>query len=369
MKYYYFGTYGCESFDPTASSVAGQIAQEGLVRNWPESFEKIYCYVPNRIFPFSKKLLQLQRNSQSITSLFYLNIPFLKYFSLFISTLLKSLMIKENDKVIIYNCYYPPLLAVCLARKIKKFKVVPVLYDIHIPGETVRNSFFERLQYNLIKNLVPKCDSVVSINRKVIEDFCPKLPHLIVHGGVNNLFAPTAIKAGRIKVGFAGRLDKDNGILELTKVAKSHCSNFDFFIAGDGAYKELVESTSEITFLGSLEHSKCIEFLKSMDVLVCLRLKSEIDTSYFFPSKLYEYLSLGKMVITTDLPIEGVELSSIALVIDDNSDSLAAGLESIRSNLDTTLLTKAANTYIQDKTWFNQAQRIYDFLERKDEKI
>ena len=363
---YYFGTYGSEGFNPSALSVAGQLAQNGLVNNIKNELKEIYCYVPNRIFPLGSKLYVSSKKNNDVTSLFYLNLPLLRWVTLFFSVLYHSLLIPKGANIIAYNCYYPSVLPILIARLFKGFKVSTIAYDIHIPGNTVKNSIGNWIQYYLVRFCLKRSDKVIAINRKIVDDFNLDKNSLIIHGGVERVFPPSLpviTKHNVIKVGFAGRLDRDNGIKEILNVAQNNINpHVEFYIAGTGELVEDVRRSQNINYLGELPHQSCIDFLKSMDILLCIRVRNEVDTRYFFPSKFYEYLSIGKPVISTKLPLDDEELDRVCFVVEENANSITCVLDDFLSGkLDLTVLNNS-HEYIKSKVWVNQANRIMCFV-------
>ena len=102
----------------------------------------------------------------------------------------------------------------------------------------------------------------------------------------------------------AGGLEVANGVLELLEAFSLIRSNkYRLRIAGMGPLehevREAAEKDQRIEYCGFLPFDKVLDLYDSADVLINMRLTKTLNTKYFFPSKLMEYLTSGVPVITT----------------------------------------------------------------------
>ena len=102
----------------------------------------------------------------------------------------------------------------------------------------------------------------------------------------------------------AGSLDEANGFLVLLEAfARLPGDGYRLRIAGRGPLESQVRAAAakdpRIEYLGFLSFEEVQSLYRSADVLVNMRLTQAIDTRYFFPSKLMEYLASAVPVIST----------------------------------------------------------------------
>ena len=58
------------------------------------------------------------------------------------------------------------------------------LADINVPGHLVASTPASRFDFWLQKRLIPRLDGIVAITDKIISDFAPGKPYILVEGGV-----------------------------------------------------------------------------------------------------------------------------------------------------------------------------------------
>ncbi len=145
------------------------------------------------------------------------------------------------------------------------------------------------------------------------------------------------------KAGYVGSLLKGKGaelIIPLSKL----CPDVDFHVVGgksaevDALRAQLVDGQSNVFFHGFVEHSKTPAFLQSFDVLLAPyqegvfvkdALRSNNIARWMSPLKLFEYMSVGKPVVVSELPVLREILTDREDAIFCPPDSAAAWREAI----------------------------------------
>lgn len=116
----------------------------------------------------------------------------------------------------------------------------------------------------------------------------------------------------KIVVGFIGTFTRWHGVEILFEAALeviSKKSNVVFLLIGDGNLKSNLESKTKelglqnkILFTGIIPHNEAPKYLSACDILVSPHLGFESGQKFFgSPTKLFEYMAIGKPIIASDL--------------------------------------------------------------------
>lgn len=109
-------------------------------------------------------------------------------------------------------------------------------------------------------------------------------------------------------VGFAGTFGRWHGIDELTDaIVQLKEDNFEFLLMGDGMMRKKMEKTlsdrEDVHFLGKVPFEQMPAHLSACDILIISNSWSPYDNRPFFgsPTKLFEYMSMGKAIVASNL--------------------------------------------------------------------
>ncbi len=206
---------------------------------------------------------------------------------------------RSNRKVICcYNLTVPPVAFLWLAAKLGNARLVPIVCDINIPGETAPNTLAQRFDFAQHKFWLPRMDGIVAVTDAMIQDFAPGCPHLIMEGGLApGILETSAVQAlrqnepGQLIAVMAGSLDEFNGIriaVEALRLAPE--LKILLAIAGDGPLREYVQAAVQvddrISYVGFVSHTEVLAMYREADLLLNLRVTKCIRTPYFFPGQL-----------------------------------------------------------------------------------
>ena len=182
----------------------------------------------------------------------------------------------------------------------------------------------------------------------------------------------------RIVVGFVGTFGPWHGAPVLAEAATriDHAgSRLHFIFIGAGEQhpqtKGIIESAAvSATFTGSISHDKVPSFLDACELLASPHVAST-DGSEFFgsPTKLFEYLAMGKGIIASRLGQVGeviIDGENGLLVKPGDADGLARAIERLAddSELRERLGVAARETAISRFTWRHNAARVFDAIRR-----
>lgn len=248
--------------------------------------------------------------------------------------------------------------------------------------------FFEKLAIKIEKFALQNADviGVVSeVTKEQIKDLCGDENKIVVNpNGVDpDKFSPE-IDGSHIRkklnlenffvVGFIGTFTRWHGVETLfdaaIKVIEKN-ERIKFLLIGDGNLKANLELKTHqlnlddrIIFTGIIPHDNAPEYLAACDVLVSPHLGFEDGTKFFgSPTKLFEYMAMGKPIIASDLEqigkiiVDGLNGLKFNPGDVDKLSELILKLYSdpeLRANLG----KRAREDVIQNYTWKQNAYRV-----------
>ena len=208
---------------------------------------------------------------------------------------------------------------------------------------------------------------------------------LIIPNGVDpDRFSPSisgteirkklGIKNQEIVVSFVGSFGPWHGAEILAKtipVVTSQNPNVKYLFVGDGgrldAVKEIVSDcgvSDKALFVGFVDRNIVPEYLSASDILVSPQVPNPDGTPFFgSPTKLFEYMAIGKAIVASDLDQIGAILSSgtdALLFTPGDSNDLAEKLLALAndSTLRLQLGCNARTQVIKRYTWDQHVQMI-----------
>ncbi len=125
--------------------------------------------------------------------------------------------------------------------------------------------------------------------------------------------------------------------------------------------------SERISFKGDVPHNEVMRFLSEADVAVIPLTKDHISAYYTSPLKLFEYMSAGVPIVSSDLPSIREILrdgENAILVKSEDPEAIATGIRMILN--DKGLAEKISNQAmidVKEYTWDKRAERIISFIE------
>ena len=205
------------------------------------------------------------------------------------------------------------------------------------------------------------------------------------NGVDTNLFRPSAggvakrkelgIQSDETLVGFVGTFGPWHGVLVLAEAIKIIPGEVRvrFLLIGTGALHgetkkmlALEEQSGRVIFYGAVSHEEIPALLDACDVLVSPHVPLAEGAEFFgSPTKLFEYMAMGKAIVASNLGQIGEVLSdeqTALLVEPGKAEELSAAImrlirtPSLRESLGTAAREKA----IASHTWLRNAQNILE---------
>ena len=382
-------------FYTIAFSRAGTMFQEnfltglknaGLVPSKIISIRQITSFPRSRTLFVGKENTEL-KNKMKVTLLPFLNVTPFKQIVIGVLTLFHIILWGWRTRhsqyriVYTYNLTVPPGFFTLLGARLIRAKAFVSLNDINVPGQTVPNTFSNRLDFWLQRKLIPRFDGHVVVADNIMQDFAPLRSYVRVEGGINsNMLSNTGVPSEKKKLSYRdtftivsiGSLNEANGIKVLLQAfALLKGENYSLCVAGSGPMEDEIHNAvicdPRIKFYGIISFDEVLALYKSADVLINMRLTKNMNTKYFFPSKMMEYLASGTPVITTCTGHIAEEFVNLAYLLTDESAQGLAKMISYVESLDPLFRAEMgarARDYMRTyKTWDVQGQTVVHYIQ------
>jgi glycosyltransferase involved in cell wall biosynthesis len=221
---------------------------------------------------------------------------------------------------------------------------------------------------NLLRAGVPEEKIVVNPNGVDVEAFRP---------GLGGAAARDELGIGQTETvaGFVGTFGPWHGVLTLAEAITMlpEDSGVRFLLVGAGRFRDEVESSIRaagkerfVIFTGHVDHQRVPALLDACDILLSPHVPLE-DGSEFFgsPTKLFEYMAMGKGIIASRLGQIGDVLAdeeTALLVEPGNARELSEAILRLSESreLREKLGEAARREAIAEHTWKHNAQRVLD---------
>jgi glycosyltransferase involved in cell wall biosynthesis len=221
---------------------------------------------------------------------------------------------------------------------------------------------------NLLRAGIPDEKIVVNPNGVDTEKFCPGV------GGVA-VRRELGVAEDETLAGFVGTFGPWHGLLTLAEAVTTvpAAARVRFLLVGAGRLRGQVErivrdagKENQVIFVGHVDHERVPALLDACDLLLSPHVPLE-DGSEFFgsPTKLFEYMAMGKGIIASRLGQIGevlVDEETALLIEPGNTRELANAILRLSSSreLRDRLGSAARRAAIAEHTWKHNAQRVLD---------
>lgn len=231
--------------------------------------------------------------------------------------------------------------------------------DAHIIG--MKRRIYQNMEDKVLKEL----DGAFLVNSK-IKVPCPAVvirgaireqQCLDISGNTKEL-AAAEMKSGAAekvpKILFASTLDRQRGIEVVMEALKHTNADFTLQITGRGDKEALARESEDkrVEFLGYLDYETYQQKLAEADICVNAQLAHHEFGNFSFPSKIFEYLSAGKLVISSDVADAEEALGDALLIYHkDEPKELAKMIE------------KAITIWQKEEEWKHYQAKIADVIQ------
>jgi len=364
FKIFWVGPYMPPKYfkDWIAANPAAMKWQNHLIKALADEraeIERLYYY-PEPYWPKGKLLPSRVKISSSVVSkqnkLDYINTIGFRDYTLFSS--LKKILKKKTKNNIFKNhiiiSYNSPkwINKIFLDQDIRsKFCCVYVVADTEVlPGA----NGYVFLSYHSYKNQSKE------INKLHLDGaIYPKI-------NLKNNLTSCKTKNKKTIFVYSGSFHRWSGF-DLLMEAMKHIKddNFELWVSGPNMYKNLMISFKKdkrVKFLGLLSETDLEHTYKNADIFINPRPVNTEGNEINFPSKLFDYFSWNKPIISTRTKSLSPEYNNILHFVKDNPEAIASAMKSYIKNKK--LYIKKFDKFKKEKNWNNEAKKLIKFLQQ-----
>ncbi|MFC2048984.1 glycosyltransferase family 4 protein [Elusimicrobiota bacterium] len=220
---------------------------------------------------------------------------------------------------------------------------------------------------------------IVSISFAMAENLSSLVPAnklQVSHDGARavNIPLPESQQSKEIKIGYAGHLYRGKGGELITEIAgiMPECSIHIYGGTKDDIKRYQKNAPGNMVFYGHLNRKEIMEVLEKLDI-VLLPVKKTVYArngklniaDIMSPLKLFEYMSLGKAIVASNLPVirEVLESGRNSVLCDpDDAGEWKNAIKKLLedSNLRTDLGRAAHNDFMNSYTWEIRARKVLE---------
>lgn len=316
-----------------------------------------------------------------LRSVWTLNLPVVKQFSIFLSLLAGigaiSRSLCATRVAFVYSVNLPYLAATVCARLLfGGIRVVPIITDLPIyPGDCSRiyRFYLARIEWPLVKVLLRRADDYVVLTAGIPRMLGLDESRCVVMEGIYSPIEtrPQPRASETLKsVVYTGSLDARYGVKELVdQFLPLDKERYQLTVYGDGPLREYIESLpdgSSVRYGGVLGVDEVAAVQSGADLLINPRTNCGEYNKYSFPSKLIEYMASGTPVLCYRLDGVPEAYFDYLQVVDTHSaESIGSAIFRVLSLDPSELLEKARRGrqfVLNSKTDRAQIARVLDFL-------
>jgi glycosyltransferase involved in cell wall biosynthesis len=274
------------------------------------------------------------------------------------------------DAILVTNPLSRYMLGSFLAAKLWHIPLVLFVADLTSPQAQARYAVQVRQWLQTFwTRLAP---GAVVLSACVGEDLRKDRPWIrIVRPPANDLLQIVPMESAQPTIYFAGATFTYTGIgLLLEAIPLVRGENYRFWVSGrgplDGEVQKAAQHDPRLTFWGFIPRDQYRDLLSQATVLVNPRLSTAPGNRYNFPSKLTEYMAVGKPIISTPTGDVGQQYGHVLMLLnEENPTHLAALIEEVcqMSSAEREQLGQQTQAAIRPETWQKQAQHLLAFME------
>ena len=201
--------------------------------------------------------------------------------------------------------------------------IVPDLPSNIVTYKNFIYRFFKKRNVEQVHKLCDKyADSFLCFTAAINEKInINNKPYIIYEGVIDRckceLKQDTSVK----HISYIGKTDNRNGVESILEVAKEFNDEYIFDIYGNGDMDNQLRGQlpSNVKYHGYLSPDKIDDVMSKSDIMVSLRKPIGEYVSLSFPSKIFEYISYDKPIVTFRLPCYFQELDKVLVYPSDYS--------------------------------------------------
>jgi len=271
------------------------------------------------------------------------------YLSYTFSSLIKSLMLKKPDLIIVTS---PSLFVGISAILLSKIKRVPFIFEVRdlwpesaVATGVLQNKFLLSILYWLEYKLYKHSKKIVVLTPAFKENIESRFPEFfgkisVITNGADFSIMSENSKTQEIREKYSWRDKKvfayfgahgvANDLMQVVEIANKMRNNRDilFVLIGDGMQKKMLKekaqeyTLSNIEFIDSVPKNEVVDYINAIDVGMAILKKTDTFKTVY-PNKVFDYMSCKKPILVT---IDGITRE----LIKDANCGLYSGPENIK---------------------------------------
>ena len=208
-------------------------------------------------------------------------------------------------------------------------------------------------------------------------EYAPDKDYILIDGGINDeivsrLFTLKISAQNTVTYVLAGMLWEQNGTKMVLDAVTAHPElDIKVIFAGNGndveSIKNVTKIDKRISYAGMLNMDELLKLYESADVLLNIRIEENIDMH--FPSKLLEYLVMGKLVLSTPIAHAERDYGPYMIILHDvTPEGLAAMMKKIATIPKRELIKKGEKArafMLSNRTWKVRTKEIIEYMNSK----
>lgn len=304
-------------------SVAHYIFEKKLIEELEKNFQLEHNYIlQEKNSSLQKSMIKKKRRKVTedtyTTYLNYINLPVIKFLTLFISTIIRVLKYnyKNKDEFYVLSTinYFPVAAGLTIITKLLRKKNVIIFTDCSVGYAYDKNSrkslkiLAMRIYKKILNFIENNYDAYILFSEPMNELVNQKKkPYCVMEGFFNsdNISLENVKKYEKFIIMYAGTIIESVGLQNLVKAIQMTDLDLEVWIYGEGDYKNelmrLCSKDSRIKFFGFIDRKELFELEKKVSLLVNVRDPRLEYTKYSFPSKSFEYMASGTPFLSTRL--------------------------------------------------------------------
>lgn len=336
---------------------------EGLLSNGIDV--TIISNIPHQVWPLGKLYVKSVSSAFFFKKTFginYFNLPYLKFFFISINVLLIFLKICRRSKkplcVITYNGATENTFVSYFIQKFLKVKWIDLCADHYDPKKNWSN-------YNFLAKK--------AFGHLFLSDFAYKYAPFdkkyFLEGGIEIKSYTPQPMGNKFIILFSGMLSKWGGVdILLEGFKRIPIKNIELWICGHGTHKSISDEFNydqRIKFFGFVSNDRLQELSIMADVFINPRPSDINGNKMNFPSKILEYLSYGKPIISTWTAGLSNEYKDVLIVLDNESpDKISKEIMKVYhwTTFELDVYRKRVINFAERKSWLYQTKFFIEWL-------
>ena len=248
----------------------------------------------------------------------------------------------DQRMVFLYSSQSSQLLALLISSiffKTCKFAILTDPPSMVVPGENIIKRSLRCVDRSIQQFALKRLQGLIVLAEGLAMDYAPGVPYLVVEGiapTIKRIYSEKREAHSKFVIMFAGTLKKEYDIKMLLDSLQYLDNNVELWIFGRGDLEDEVREfeahDSRLNYFGFLPPEELRIIAQKASAFISHLPTGGWFTRYKFPSKILEYMALGRPVISTRYPTIPREYGPYIVWIDEESPiGIAKAIRTVQS--------------------------------------